>query len=230
MEFNPLKAPELLAEYLSFLVAFTSKPRDALRPYADKNSIDGKLLTFAVLAIVLSWILLSVVRALGASEDYSYLLRVANSLPIWMLPCVAVLLIFAVAVVFHFVATKLVPLWAEFGFKSSGTPSSPHLGGTLWDSINAAFGFAAFHIPLIFLGYAITLLLVPQFNDVSALIVVMSVALAIFGTLLYYFPSALSGTHSNTSFRQAAAALTTSITILVIIQILVERFAELLRP
>jgi hypothetical protein len=138
VDVNPLKAtPELLAEYLTFLVSFAWKPQQALQPFAEQKKIANKLFSFALLAVGLCWVILLAVRAFGAPEDKSRIVGVVGSLPLWAIPVLAVLLVLLASVVFHIVATTLVPLWAELKSRSSGAPTGPHLGGTIWDSINA---------------------------------------------------------------------------------------------
>ena len=229
MEVNPLRAtPELFAEYLSFLVSFAWKPQEALHPYVQKKEVDKKLFSFALLATGLCWVILLVARAFGAAEDKSFIVGVVGSLPSWAIPVLAVLLVLLVSVVFHVVATTLVPLWVKLKPRSSGAPTGPHLGGSIWDSVNAAFGFSAFYLPLFFVGYAAMLLAHPNLEQTTSLIVFLSIMIVLFGALLYYFPSALAGTHPNTSFLQAGSALTFSMTVLVVIRIVVEKIINML--
>ena len=93
MEFNLLKVLEPLADYLSFLVNFASKPRAALQPYAGKGSIDPKLLSFVAFAVGLSWIISLIANAIGTVDDPSRIIRFVVSFKTSVLPEVALILI-----------------------------------------------------------------------------------------------------------------------------------------
>jgi hypothetical protein len=229
MDTDLLKAPaERVAEYLSFLIVFATKPRDALHPYAGKTMIDPKLFSFSIFGVSLCYPILLTARAFGVAEDKSVIVGIVGAIPLWVLPFVAVLLIIVAAIVFHIVATVLVPLWMEYRLRSTGAPMSPHLGGTLWDSLNAALGFSSFYLPLMFVGYAVIIVAHSHADAGTSWILFLGVIALISVSFFCYFPAALAATHPNTTFLQAGRALVGALTLVVIARIVVEKIASML--
>ncbi len=232
MDLNSLKDPKSIAEYFTFVLSFATKPRDTLRPYAGKTEIDARLLLFACGSVVLSYAILLLAKAMGAADDSSEIVRVIGSLDWKIVPLLLALLVVLVSVLFHLVA-KVAPLIAERKLKSTGAdPHQPHLGGTCWDTINAALGFSAFYLPVGIGVYAcLTLFVADPDRDRTLVVVVFTFAsLSLSAGILGYFPAALAGTHPNTSYVQALVSMMFSITIVVLVQMIAENVLGMFVP
>jgi hypothetical protein len=229
MDTDIVKAgPERVAEYLSFLILFAVSPREALRPYAGKTAIDSRLLSFSVLGVSLCIVILLAAGAIGVAEDKSAIVGIVGAIPLWLRPFVAVLVVVGAAIVFHVVGIFLVPLWAQSRLRSTGDPRSPHLGGTHWDSLNAALGFSAFYLPLAFLGYAVILVAHTHGDPGNAWILFLAVMTLISVSFLCYFPAALAATHPDTTVLQAALTLMYALTLMVVVRLVVDEISSLL--
>ncbi len=217
-----LKAtPELLAEYFNFAINFAQKPRATLQPYQAFGRIDSKLTSFVLLGVGLSIVIALIAGEIGVAEDPSSTLSFIRSFDSSLLPVVTIVLILAITIVFHLAAqvyirlNRLIPgaLYA-------------HLGGSLQDSINAAFGFAAFFVPLTTILLSVLLVLTNQNPTVITPIVPGITGIALAVVMVIYFPAALSATHPNTSFMQAFLALAASVVVIFLLRDLLGRLSN----
>ena len=222
MDLNSLlkTSPEVLADYLNFLIEFARKPRKTLVPYQGTGEINYRLLLYVGLSVLLSVAISLVAGRIGVADDPSAIVAFFRSFDYSWLPFVVVLLIFFAALIIH-IAAKL---YISFKPAIPGALDA-HLGGCLQDSINAAFAFSVFFIPLV--SFVILLLLVLA-NQNPAFVtdtVSMIMGLAIAVVALIYFPASLAATHPQTRPIQAFLALSAA---MVVIYLAMELIAGLL--
>jgi hypothetical protein len=151
--------------------------------------VNAKLTLFVVVSVGVAVLIALVASALGVRDDESQVLRVVRSFDAKVLPVVALISLVVVTIVGHAVARLA---------RSDG------LKGTVQDSINAAFGFSAFFIPLATLLIAVAVAL-----GSGAFTAVAGIALAV--VVVWYLPAALAATHPGTSRGQAFMAFGTAV-------------------
>ncbi len=162
-------------------------------------------------------------KAMGVTEPQpGVILSFIHDIGSEFLPIVALVMIFIVAIIFHLT----VRIWISFvqilnkggGYTVKGyTLNDAYLGGSVGDSINASFAFAAFFIPLATTSYSLLFLLatwLPNLNWVIALIIVLALTLSLTVSAVYYFVASLSAIHPNTSFWEAFGALAGAIMVI----------------
>ena len=185
-----LKAtPELLSEYLNFLLRFATSPAQAMESYVPtaegEPKISPRLLLFAAFAVGAGFVLSQIGAALGMAADGSTYVHVIGRIDRKALPFALLVAIVIGTVIVHGVAWlwTLVAGWV-FGARP--------FKGAVANSINAALAFTAWMLPLAVL--AIVVLRVLGANDVPA-----GVAMAIvlpFGLLFWvYLAAALAAAH-----------------------------------
>ncbi len=213
--------PELLAEYLNFSINFAKKPRATLQPYEGKGSIDSKLTRFVLLSVALSFIIALIASKFGVAEDPSPTLAFIHSFDPSLLPIVAIVLILAITILFHLAAQIYISL-------NRLIPGAldAHLGGSVQDSINASFGFAAFFVPLTTIVLSVLLILANQNSAVINPMVPGTIGIALAVVSVIYYPAALSATHPNTSFLQAFLAVSASLVVIFLLRDLLERLFQ----
>jgi hypothetical protein len=139
-------APDAIAEYLSFLVQFTTDPRAALQPYltpatAVAGKVHGKLILFCALGVGVALAFGRAGEAIGMADDNSGILGwIARIGEVW-LPAAVVLALFLFTAIMHAAAAAM---YLAVGRLKSWMPlRSPS------DSINAILGLASWFVPVL---------------------------------------------------------------------------------
>lgn len=158
-------------------------------------------------------------------DDPSTILAFVRSFNPHLLPVVAIVLIMPVTLLFHLTAKAYILLrrWTEKGASISPGKWDAYLGGSIGDSINASFAFAAFFSPLTVFTISIVLVLA-NWNPNWGRMMAPGLGALLGVLMVVYFPSALSSTHPHTSFGQAFFSFSVS---LVLIFLLVQQLARL---
>lgn len=211
MSFDDLPIPlEKFVEYLNFLIDFATNPVKTLQPYEGLGEIDLQLVIFVVIGTMVAVVITYTARksnVMPDKDDVKELFGPIGSrlffcnLDFKYIPFVSLLLIFVVSVILHGAAKIGMAFWQIFLHTQHG-----YLGGSIYDSINALFAFAAFFIPLYVTIIWISGMLLKQYRK-FALDISLVFSILIFVILNAYFLSALSATHPNTSFWQALNAV-----------------------
>jgi len=129
-------------------------------------------------------------------EDEGFIATTIKSIELNYLPFVLPLIILTAAVVFHLVARIYILI------EPIGVPQNKRVEwGTIWDTINASFAFAAFYIPLSITILFFILVPLAQFGLNWLFIGISSVILNLL--FVYYFVKAITAFHTNISFWQA---------------------------
>lgn len=202
-----LRIPEIFVTYLDFLLDFAVGPQAALGTYAGASRLADTLFLFLLAGATTAYFIIFAAHKIGLKPDrelvrdnYGPLAAalLASDLDSKVVPLVSVFLIFPAAIVFHLSAT-VGTLLLNLLFDSSWG-----LGGTIRDTINAAFAFGSFFLPI----WAVTIVFISwrargektaadaKIDDLAAIIVVVALIFA-------YFPLALAGTHPGTTFTPA---------------------------
>lgn len=202
-----LRIPELFVAYLDFLLDFAVRAHEALRPYAGAGRLDDTLFLYLLAGATTAYFLILIADRVGLKPDRDLVQEhygpfaatlLASDLDSKVVPLVTVFLIFPAAILFH--------LSTEVGALVSGLllDRSWALTGTVRDTINAAFAFGAFFLPI----WATTIILItwrargeteegkPQANYWISAGIVAAVIFA-------YFPLALHGTHTGMTYGRA---------------------------
>jgi hypothetical protein len=141
-----LKAtPELLTEYINFLLAFSRKPGEAIQSKTATTegaepSVSGKLVIFSLLSVGAAIVIVRIGAALGMAEDPSLVVKVAGGLDEKLLPFAALVALLVLSAVAHVVFKVAGLIGAVLGHQP--------FRGSIAGSVNAALGFAAWSIPL----------------------------------------------------------------------------------
>jgi len=221
-------SPKDLANYFTFWTEFFYNPRKALKPYSGKARINGTLIWFVIVAVVISWIISLIAGAIGTVEDTSSSLAFIHSFSTPLLPLVTVILLFIIGLAFHIFMAIWIYLY-QFIMKSrSAQPieAVPFLGGTVKDTLNGTFGFAAFFIPIVTFAIS-TVLILENSVEGPTLYVAMGLSIILGILSLYYFVSALASAHPKTSFWEAFFALSAGITTIAIVLELLGKIFQL---
>ena len=141
-----LKAtPELLAEYMNFLIAFSREPGEAIgsktaTTEGAEPTVSGKLVMFSLLSVGAAIVIVQVGAALGMAPDRSLVVKDAGGLDETVLPVALLVAIMAVSAIAHVVLRAVALLRVVLGYEA--------FQGSIVGSVNAALGFAAWSIPL----------------------------------------------------------------------------------
>lgn len=190
---------EYFIDYLQFFVDFAKTPVNCLQSYKSNNQtkINKKLGIFLFLAVVVSFLISVIASALGVVvEDEGFIATAIKSIELEYLPFVLPLIILAVAVVFH-IAAQIYILIEPIGVRQNKRIK----WGTIWDTINASFAFAAFYIPLSVTIFFFILVPLAQLGSYWLFIGISSLILNLL--FFYYFVKAITAFHTNISFWQA---------------------------
>lgn len=211
--------------YGNYLVDFARSPADALAeveaaharegprtvggPRTLDGSLNGTLLTYAAVSFGLS---LLVVDASGLADDSSALdaaLREADRLPVLLLAGV-----FVLAALFHGVVKAWIALFKAVDRTAARVLPDPpplapeiQLGGSVKATLNAAFAFATFSLPVATLALAAAQGASALAGGAYTTPFAVAVAVIWLALLLGYFPLTLSALHPGTSYWHALMAL-----------------------
>ena len=195
-----LKAtPELLAEYMNFLLTFTRKPGEAIglktaTTEVAEPAVSGKLVLFSLLSVGAAVVIVQVGAAIGMAEDSSLMVKVAGGLDEKVLPVAVLVAIMALSSIAH-VFLRVGALLAVV----LGQEQKP-FRGSITGSVNAALGFAAWSIPL--MTAAIVSLRIAAANQETLNPIVIAIVGVSFGLAFwYYFIAAFAGAHRITAFH-----------------------------
>jgi hypothetical protein len=202
----------VLTDYLNFLIEFAQKPRKTLAPYQGRGKINYRLLLYVGLSVLLSVAISLVATRIGIVDDPSSIVAFLRSFDYSWLPFVMILLILFAALIIHLAAK----LYTSFKPVIPGALDA-HLGGCLQDSINAAFAFSAFFIPLVTFVILLLLGLANQDPDLVTNSVSTIVGFAIALAVLIYFPAALAATHPQTRPIHAFLALSAAMVVIYLV-------------
>jgi hypothetical protein len=202
---------KLAPEYISFLVKFAAAPVTAMRSYSGKNTIEPNLVGFVLASIVLSWAIgyISFVLLLD-SQEQAHAVEVLSTVfkqykPAierwWIIPITLPVAIVGFGIVLHVLA---------YGFHRSLNLRGPEdtdfrLGGSLWDTINAALGFSSLYLVVYATLTAVGTWSMFRSASPAPSWVDFVPGGVVVGAFLY-LPAALAGTHPSTSFSQATLA------------------------
>jgi len=204
-------ALKVLPEYMSFLLRFVSAPRTTMRQYSGKARIEPELVVFVVVSVVVSWVIRQICLAIlldpeqqdHASEILAIVysrFRPVTSNP-FIIPLALLLLVLLLGALLHAIAA----LYHRSLNLRGPEDNDFRLGGSIWDTLNGAFGFAVLYVPSIVGLTSITTFLYFRPEDRLDLTMFWLDVGASVG-LLGYLPVALSGSHPNTSIGQASLA------------------------
>ncbi len=204
------------ADYLNFVVEFATAPGRSLRDYMAKGKIDATLVGYFLAGVGVALVVAFVGAASGLYDPgrlaiFGLSFSGSEALGhIVLAEAMILVATFFVALVFHCLARA----WIYFETLANKKPLSTRevkfrsaLGGSIQDTLNASFAFAAFFLPSVTLLLLLATGLHGAFPGAGAevTIVVLTTLLTILG-VGFYFPAALSGTHPNTPFWQALMA------------------------
>ena len=205
-----LRLPEIFVDYLDFLLDFAVGPVAALQPHAAAARLDDTLFLFLLAGATTAYFMLLAAHKSGlrpqrdmVKENYGPLVAalLASDLDSKSVPLVAVFVLFPGAILFH-VSSHLGGLLVGLLVDADLL-----LSGTVRDTINAAFAFGAFFLPI----WALTIIVMTWrarragSEGAGRWSGWLSGEL---GVLLIsaYFPAALAGTHSGATFGRAFLA------------------------
>lgn len=214
--------------YLKFLIAFVLRPAREMHRYSGRPEIDKQLLSFVLVALVLSDAILfvtppfipqgeSTIAHAVLGRMFSVYLSIRWFKPM-LIPLLVIVTITLLLGVSHLIAVSWFQLM-NIGFRRN--PLVPvgkefHLGGSVWDTINGGLGCAALYLPVFTLGLVVDTVsqVNPNLNSFAVVSCTTGLELAL---LYYYLPAALSGTHRGASFAQAFAASAFSAAVLAVV-------------
>jgi hypothetical protein len=183
--------PEYVANYFNFITDFAADPKKACKEYKASNSINKNLLSFAAIGIVFTWLTISLLKRIAASNnDKSDILKIADKVDadtaaLIILPCIIIL-----SLLVH-LAVKLIFFLNRKIYKQK-TSASINIKNTI-NGCLAFFSFAPFVFMLCFL---FIMLACYQFqsrlNIVGFLFILSPIIILQLFFLFWYFPAGLS--------------------------------------
>ena len=192
---------DIAPAYISFILKFIRDPRRAFAKVKGSSEISPDLTSILLGGIALSYLIVIVGGPPDLKQDPGTIAKLLRDLDYQLLPVLGLFVIFACGVVGHALG-RLYAVLVTIGKKTPAGKLDPKLGGSIEDSVNATLGFSAVYIPLAVA--AITgVSRVPKDHVIEFGFAV--VALMVFP--LIYFPWALSSTHRQTTWLQAALAV-----------------------
>jgi hypothetical protein len=214
-----------ITDYLDFLIVFTKNPRLAMDEFRAEGHIDRKLCLFTVLSVVLPYLIIIPLNAMGIClfcDDPSYIVKTLKAIDIRLLPFTVLVAILILGIVLH-ILLRFGILYYDWvhvhppNQTATGFKSAPYLGGNIQDTINAALGFTSFYIPYVIIavhlltGIVLGAFIIFEIDThaitlVTILIIMLVGAILIYGPFFYHFPTALSATH-QTSYWQALISI-----------------------
>jgi hypothetical protein len=184
-------APEAIAEYLSFLLQFTTSPRAALQPYltpaTDSGKVHAKLVLFCALSVGVALAIGRAGEAIGMAKDTSEILGLIGRIGEAWLPPAVLLTLFVFTAVMHATAAAM---YFAIGRKAHWMPLRP-----VSESVNAILGLASWFLPVITLLVVALRVYAPHGRPppawlVAGLIIPFDLA------LLFYFALAFATAHA----------------------------------
>lgn len=208
-----LRIPELFAAFLDFLLDFAVAPGETLHSYASAAALDNTLFIFLLAGATSAYFIILTADKSGLKPDRKVVKEshgpivaalLGSDLDSKIVPLVSVFFIYPAAILFH-LSVRLYSF--VVALVSDNTWVVGGLDGTVRDTINAAFAFGAFYLPL----WAVTVVLITwlaqaerrQAKPRQTFWLSIAVELGLASLFFVYFPAALAGVHTGTSFWEA---------------------------
>jgi len=201
---------DIAPAYISFFLKFVRDPRRAFAKVKGSSEISPDLTSILLGGIALSYLIVIVGGSPDLKQDPGTIARSLRELDYRLLPVLGFFVIFASGVLGHALG-RLFTVLVTIGRKTRAGRSDPKLGGSIEDSVNATLGFSAVYLPLAVAVIA-GVSRVPKDHVIEFGFAV--VTLVVFP--LIYFPWALSSTHRETTWLQAALAVGGGIVLVVL--------------
>ena len=206
-------------KYLEFLLDFSIYPVRTLEAYRGLGMLDPTLFLFLVLGGGSAFVIFGLFKNLGARIDLTQMKVLVGPIltrlfssdqDVKSVPSVTVAIIFVLTVAFQVVAWTWLQLTALLDIRVG------HLGGTIKDTVNGAFAFAAFYLPYFMALLLSGMPLLKNIAETKRYVFDVIFMIFIVAPIFVHFPAALSAVHPKTTFWEAFGIMDASIVIFAI--------------
>ncbi len=202
---------DIAPAYIDFLLKFIRNPSRAFARVSGSSEISSDLTSVLLGGVALSYLLVIAGGSPELKNDPGSIATFLRTTDYQLLPIFGLAVIIACGVASHVLAKLFMAFFTALTTITRNTPngrSDPKLGGSIEDSVNATLGFSAVFLPLA-TGTISALSWLPKDHWIEPVLAGMLIIVFLF----VYFPLALSATHPQTTWPQAALAIGGGVTL-----------------